>query len=39
MRPLPELTPWNGWFWTSGADGRLRIQGCSGVPLLRGGGS
>ena len=29
MRPLPELTPWNEWFWTSGADGRLRIQGCA----------
>jgi acetyl-CoA acetyltransferase/uncharacterized OB-fold protein len=29
MRPLPELTPWNEWFWTSGADGQLRIQGCS----------
>jgi acetyl-CoA acetyltransferase/uncharacterized OB-fold protein len=29
VRPLPELTPWNEWFWTSGADGRLRIQGCS----------
>jgi acetyl-CoA acetyltransferase/uncharacterized OB-fold protein len=29
MRPLPELTPWNEWFWTSGADGRLRIQGCT----------
>jgi acetyl-CoA acetyltransferase/uncharacterized OB-fold protein len=28
MRPLPELTPANHWFWTSGADGRLRIQGC-----------
>ena len=28
MRPLPELTPWNEWFWTSGADGSLRIQGC-----------
>ncbi|HEV3450451.1 MAG TPA: OB-fold domain-containing protein [Acidimicrobiia bacterium] len=28
-RPLPQLTPWNEWFWTSGADGRLRIQGCS----------
>ena len=28
MRPLPELTPWTGWFWTSGADGTLRIQGC-----------
>ncbi len=29
MRPLPELTPANEWFWTSGADGHLRIQGCS----------
>ncbi len=29
MRPLPELTPWNEWFWTSGADGELRIQRCS----------
>ena len=28
QRPLPELTPANEWFWTSGADGRLRIQGC-----------
>jgi acetyl-CoA acetyltransferase/uncharacterized OB-fold protein len=29
MRPLPELTPANEWFWRSGADGKLRIQGCS----------
>jgi len=28
VRPLPELTPANEWFWTSGADGQLRIQGC-----------
>ena len=28
-RPLPELTPANEWFWTSGADGRLRVQGCT----------
>lgn len=28
-RPLPQLTPANQWFWTSGADGRLRIQRCS----------
>ena len=28
MRPLPELTPANHWFWTSGEDGQLRIQGC-----------
>jgi acetyl-CoA acetyltransferase/uncharacterized OB-fold protein len=27
--PLPELTPVNEWFWTSGADGLLRIQGCT----------
>jgi acetyl-CoA acetyltransferase/uncharacterized OB-fold protein len=29
VRPLPELTPANEWFWTSGADGVLRIQGCA----------
>jgi acetyl-CoA acetyltransferase/uncharacterized OB-fold protein len=29
MRPLPELTPDTAWFWTSGADGRLRIQSCT----------
>ena len=29
MRPLPELTPANDWFWTSGRDGRLHIQGCA----------
>ena len=28
MRPLPELTPATEWFWTSGADGVLRVQGC-----------
>ena len=28
-RPLPRLTPTNEWFWTSGADGRLRIQRCA----------
>jgi acetyl-CoA acetyltransferase/uncharacterized OB-fold protein len=28
VRPLPQLTPFNDWFWTSGADGRLRVQGC-----------
>jgi acetyl-CoA acetyltransferase/uncharacterized OB-fold protein len=27
-RPLPELTPATEWFWTSGADGVLRVQGC-----------
>jgi acetyl-CoA acetyltransferase/uncharacterized OB-fold protein len=29
MRPLPELTPANEWFWTSGEDGVLRIQECA----------
>jgi len=29
VRPLPLLTPVNQWFWTSGADGTLRIQGCA----------
>ena len=28
MRPLPELTPNNDWYWTSGEDGQLRIQRC-----------
>jgi acetyl-CoA acetyltransferase/uncharacterized OB-fold protein len=28
VRPLPELTPASEWFWASGADGVLRIQGC-----------
>ncbi len=28
LRPLPELTPATAWFWVSGADGTLRIQGC-----------
>ena len=29
MRPLPQLTPFNEWFWTSGSDGQLRIQRCA----------
>src|SRR4051794_12680430 len=29
VRPLPQLTPFNEWFWTSGADGNLRIQRCT----------
>jgi len=28
-RPLPELGPDSSWFWTSGEDGRLRVQGCT----------
>lgn len=27
-RPLPQLLPWNEWFWTSGEEGVLRIQAC-----------
>ncbi|MEY2398762.1 MAG: hypothetical protein QOJ00_1936, partial [Actinomycetota bacterium] len=34
MRPLPQLTPFNEWFWTSGADGVLRIQGCDDCDAL-----
>jgi len=34
VRPLPELTPFNEWFWTSGADGQLRIQGCADCSTL-----
>jgi acetyl-CoA acetyltransferase/uncharacterized OB-fold protein len=34
MRLLPELTPFNEWFWTSGADGKLRIQGCQACDQL-----
>ncbi len=34
MRPLPELTPANQWFWTSGADGSLRVQGCNDCATL-----
>jgi len=34
VRPLPELTPMNEWFWTSGADGHLRIQGCTDCKTL-----
>jgi acetyl-CoA acetyltransferase/uncharacterized OB-fold protein len=29
VKPLPELTPANDWFWKSGADGRLRVDGCA----------
>jgi acetyl-CoA acetyltransferase/uncharacterized OB-fold protein len=34
VRPLPQLTPVNEWFWTSGADGRLRVQGCQDCKAL-----
>ena len=29
MRILPQLNPENEWFWTSGSDGILRVQGCN----------
>src|SRR3954447_19938643 len=34
MRPLPQLTPFNEWFWKSGADGKLRIQRCADCAAL-----
>ncbi|WP_199747878.1 thiolase C-terminal domain-containing protein [Actinomadura sp. WAC 06369] len=33
-RPLPRLTPENEFFWTSGADGRLRVQECEACSAL-----
>ena len=33
-RPLPQLTPQNEFFWTSGADGKLRIQECHSCQAL-----
>jgi len=34
VRPLPELTPATEWFWTSGADGQLRVQSCTDCTTL-----
>jgi acetyl-CoA acetyltransferase/uncharacterized OB-fold protein len=34
VRPLPQLTPFNEWFWTAGADGSLRVQGCTDCKTL-----
>jgi len=34
LRPLPQLTPANREFWTSGEDGKLRIQGCADCDAL-----
>ena len=34
MRPIPEITPANEWFWRSGQDGRLRIQACQDCATL-----
>src|SRR5262245_29238392 len=33
-RPFSQLTPFNEWFWTSGADGYLRVQGCQDCKAL-----
>jgi acetyl-CoA acetyltransferase/uncharacterized OB-fold protein len=33
-RPLPELSAQNGFFWTAGADGVLRIQECRNCEAL-----
>lgn len=33
-RPLPQLTEQNEFFWTSGADGRLRFQECGSCAAL-----
>ncbi|SCX00905.1 thiolase C-terminal domain-containing protein [Mycolicibacterium fluoranthenivorans] len=33
-RPLPQLTSQNEFFWTSGADGKLRIQECQSCNAL-----
>ena len=32
MRLLPQLTPVKEWFWTSGADGSLRIEAEGSTP-------
>jgi len=34
MRPLPDLSPENEFFWTSGADGVLRMQACDACDLI-----
>ena len=34
VRPLPQITPMNEWFWTSGQDGNLRIQRCDDCQTL-----
>lgn len=35
MKLLPQLTPMNEWFWTSGSDGHLRIQRCDDCEAYR----
>lgn len=33
--PLPVVTDWNRFFWTSGSDGRLRFQRCTACDSLQ----
>ena len=33
--PLPQLTPWNAFFWTAGSEGVLRMQRCSACGRLQ----
>jgi acetyl-CoA acetyltransferase/uncharacterized OB-fold protein len=33
-RPLPQITPENEFFWTSGSDGQLRVQECQSCRAL-----
>ncbi|MVZ99809.1 3-ketoacyl-CoA thiolase [Actinomadura sp. LD22] len=33
-RPLPLVTPWNAFFWTSGSEGVLRIKECGSCSAL-----
>jgi acetyl-CoA acetyltransferase/uncharacterized OB-fold protein len=33
-RPLPQITAQNEYFWTAGADGRLRVQECQSCQAL-----
>jgi acetyl-CoA acetyltransferase/uncharacterized OB-fold protein len=34
-RPLPVVTPWNRFYWTSGSDGRLRFRSCAACGALQ----
>src|SRR5437667_1228717 len=33
--PLPQVTPWNAFYWTAGAEGVLRMQRCSACGRLQ----
>jgi acetyl-CoA acetyltransferase/uncharacterized OB-fold protein len=34
-KPLPQVTPWNAHYWTSGRDGVLRMQRCTACGRLQ----